>query len=913
LFVGRDSESKYLAELLVEARQNQSRVLVIRGAPGIGKTELVASMIASTEDWRIVRTLGVEAEAELPFAALHQLCGPWLALLGDLPVPQRNALGAAFGLVPGTGAERFLVGLATLSLLSALAQEEPLICIVDDAHWLDRESAQVLGFVARRLSTDPIVMIFVTREYSNLLDGLPQMILEGLSPDESEFLLSSAMDEQLNWHARKQLLEVAKGNPLALLELPKGLTSTELSVGFGATSDLPLSQRIEETFGRRIDHLTPESQLLLTLAAADQLGDAATLWRAAEFLGLEFVAEPQEISGLLTIDTSARFRHPLVRSAAYSRASYRERQFVHSALAGANDPEIDPDRRAWHLAAATEGFDENIAAELERSASRAQERSGVTAAAAFLQRSADLTSDPELRAIRLLMAGAAYLESGAIDQANECLRRSSGQLVDPFARAQAMRMEGGLRFFGGRGGETPSLLFRAAEALHEIDPLLANETMLEAFDAALWAADLMTGTTFEDMAKSVGSWPEVDQPDTAAALLLKGLSERLTGSYRSAVQAWNRSIETRGPDAKEQTQWEQLFGWSWTVSGDMLDFENHISSAREHVRRAREVGALSDLPSAILQLAWSERLAGRLEAASALNDEAKEISSATGMPEWPGANGIIRLGVLCWQGNEQVALELSGPVAAAAERGQGLTRIMVEYGLATLQLGLGRYREARDHAWKVFDADPLYLGSLVLADLVEAAARSNDLVTAMAAVDRLSTRAEASGAPWALGLLARARALIASDDKAEDLYGQSIDHLAMSGVRTDLARSQLLFGEWLRRQRRRKDAREHLQTALHNLRETGAGAFANRAEIELAATGERARVRVDETRSQLTPQELQVAQLAAERLTNPEIAAQLFISSATVDYHLRKAFRKLNIGSRRELKDSLRSYSSVMT
>ena len=868
-------------------------------------------MIASTRGWQIIRTLGVEAEAELPFSALHQLCSPSLDLLDRLPDPQRDALGAAFGLNPGTGAERFLVGLATLSLLSAVAMEQPLMCLIDDAQWLDRESAQVLGFVARRLSTDPIVMIFVSREYNDELAGLPEMLLEGLTPNESELLLSSSADGRLDPQVRRQLIQVARGNPLALLELPKGLTPAELTVGFGAAPDLPLSTRIEDTFGRRIDRLPSDSQQLLTLAAADQLGDPVTLWRAAETLGIGRAAEPP-MTGLLTIDTSVRFRHPLVRSVAYRRASYRERQLVHSALAAASDPEADPDRRAWHLAAATDGPDETIAAELERSANRAQERSGVVAAATFLQRSADLTPDQELQAIRLLMAAAAYFESGAIDLANDCLRRSNERLVDPFARAQAMRLEGALRFAEGRGGETPSLLFGAAVALHELDPHSANKTMLEALDAALWAADLTTGTTVVDVAKVVRSWPEVVESDTSAALQLKGCSERIAGSYRSAVQAWKRSIEVRTLDPTEEGR-SELLGLLWTVSGDMLDFQNHIAIARQHVSFVRDVGALAQLAPALTQLAWSERLAGHLEAASALSDEAREMSAATGRPEWPGAHGIIRLGILCWQGHEQMALELSDEVInEAAERGQGLTGTIVNYGLTTLKLGLGRYREAREHAQKVFEADPLYLGSLSLADLVEAAVRSNDPVTATAALDRLSTRANASETPWALGLLARARALVTPDEEAEGLHRQSIDHLTKSGVRTDLARSQLLFGEWLRRQRRRKDARDQLRTALQNLREASAFAFAKRAEIELLATGESPRARVEETRSQLTPQELQIAQLAADRFTNPEIAAQLFISTATVDYHLRKVFRKLNISSRRQLIDGLRSHLTAI-
>jgi DNA-binding CsgD family transcriptional regulator len=885
--------------LLAEAENGQSRVLVVRGDAGIGKTELVESVIACTPGWRVVRSVGVEAEAELAFAALHQICSPSLELLNDLPVPQRDALAAAFGLIPGTGSERFLVGLATLSLLSAAAQQHPLICIVDDAQWLDRESAQLLAFVARRLSTDPIVMLFLTREYNDVLADLPEMHVRGLDAGDAELLLGSVVEGPLSPHVRDQIIAETQGNPLALMELPKGLSATELTVGFGGPPGLPLSKRIEDTFGRRIHRLPPQSQRLLTLAAADPLSDVAKVWRAAEALGIgQEALQAPEMTGLLSIDAEVRFRHPLVRSAAYRGASFLERRMVHQALAEASDPVHDPDRRAWHLAASTLGPDEGVATELERSAGRAQERGGVIAAATFFERSAELTPDLERQAIRRLFAAAAYLQSGAIDLAEGCLRRTAGQLSDPLARAQAMRLEGGLRWTAGRGGETPSLLFGAAVALNKLDPGLANETMVEALDAAIWAGDLTTGTTVVDVAKAVQSWPESRESGVTASGLLKGFSERLTGSYPSAVQSWNRAIGAQGLDASRATRLH-LLGLLWAATGDMLDFDNHIAMAREQVRLARDVGALATLPMSLVSLAWSERLAGHLDAATAFHDEASEISVATGAPEFPGAHGIVRLGILSWQGREEQTRELAQQVVAEAiERGQGLAVRIVDYALATLELGLGRYRDARDRALAVFEADQPYVSSLCLADLVEAAARSDDLVTAQAALNRLAERAAASRVPWGLGLLARAGALVAPDEEAEALYVESIGHLTRSGVRTDLARSHLLYGEWLRRQRRRRDARQNLRSALEILRETGGGAFAQRAEAELLATGESPRVRVDETRSHLTPRELQIAQLAADGASNAEIAAQLYISPSTVEYHLKKVFAKLAITSR---------------
>ena len=643
---------------------------MLRGEPGVGKTALVEYAVSSAAGFRVTRAAGVESEMELGFAALHQLCVPSLPWIEHLPVPQRNALGAAFGLSARAAPERFLVGLAALSLLSATAEKQPLLCVVEDAQSLDRESGQVLGFVARRLGAGRIAFLFATRERRDELTGLPELPVEGLDEDDARTLLASVIRGPLDARVCDRIIAETRGNPLALLELPRGLPAAELAVGFALSPALPLAGRIEDSFRRQVGELPAETQRLLLIASADWAGEAAKVWRAAELLGIgeeaavpaEEAAVPAEEAGLLDIDTAVRFRHPLVRSAVYRQASHAERRAVHQALAEAYDPEPDADRRAWHLAAGAPGLDERIAAELEHSAGRAQERGGLAAAAAFLDRSAQLTPDPPRQASRLLLAAAAHLGAGANRRAQELLALSVGHLHDPAARAHAMRMEGVIRFADGRGGDTPSLLLAAAMAFRECDPRLAHETLMEALEAAMWAAQFTDGTTVLDVAEALPAFPLPDGDMTTAYLLLRGYSQRLTTGYPAAIEWWRRAVGTHARDAGGRTRL-QLLGMAWNATGEMLDFESHCAVARERVRLAREEGALATLPVALSCLAFTEQLSGRIEAAEALAAEAIEITAATGAPAWPGAQGIMLLGPLAWRGREREA-------RLAAERGQ---------------------------------------------------------------------------------------------------------------------------------------------------------------------------------------------------------------------------------------------------
>jgi DNA-binding CsgD family transcriptional regulator len=902
LLVGRRSECDVLDRLLSDVRGGRSGVLVLLGEAGVGKTALVEYAIGAASGFRVARAVGVESEVELAFAALQQLCAPMLDRLNRLPTPQRDALATAFGLSAGTAPERFLVGLAALNLLSATAHDKPLLCVVDDAHWLDRASAQALAFVARRLLADPVALVFATRVQTEELAGLAELIVDGLRDDDARALLASAIEGPLDDRVRDRIVAETRGNPLALVELPRGLTAAQLAVGFGLPDALPLSGRIEESFRRRIEQLPVDTQRLLLVASADALGDPVRVWRAAERLGIDAdAAQPAAAAGLLDIGTRVLFRHPLVRSAVYRGASLEERRLVHRALAEVADPELDPDRRAWHLAAATPVADEDVACELERSAGRAQERGGLAAAAAFLERAAELSPDPQRQALRLLLAAEADLAAGATERAQRLLEQSAPHLTDPTARARAMRMEGAIRFADGRGGDTPKLLFDAAMALRHLDPRLAREALMDAFQSAMWAGDLTTGTTMLDVAEVARTMPEPDADATAPSLLLRGYAERLTSGYAPAVEWWRRAVEAL-PALVSREPGSHWHAMTWSATGELFDFERNITIARERVRLDREQGALATLPYALSCLAWCERLAGRIDTAEALAAEGRDMAAAIGTPAMPGAHEIMNLAILAWRGREQETTVMADAVTAeAVARGQGLGITLAQLCLVTLNLGHGRYEEARICALNAFEQDAPYIGSIHLPEMVEAAVRCGDMEAAHAGVNRLSERALASAMPWGLGLLARASALVADDEDAEALYVEALDHLGRSGVVTDLARTRLLYGEWLRRRRRRRDARLQLRVAYDMLQATGGAAFAHRASVELLATGERARARVPETRDELTPQEQQIAQLAAEGESNADIAAQLFISPHTVAYHLRKVFGKLGIASRNQL------------
>ena len=898
---GRSAERVQLDRLLESIHAGQSAVLVLRGEAGFGKTALLEYLSERAAGCRLARAAGVESEMELAFAGLQQLCAPMLDRLEQLPGPQRDALSTAFGLRTGEPPDRFLVGLAVLSLLAEVAEEEPLVCLVDDAQWLDRVSAQTLAFVARRLLAERVGLVFAVRAASDEheLAGLPEQVVGGLSDGDARALLDSATG-RLDERVRDRIVAETRGNPLALLELPRGLTPAELAGGFARPDASPLASQIEQSFLRQLQPLPVETRRLLLTAAAEPVGDVALLWRAVERLGIGAdAAAPAVAAGLIEFGARVRFRHPLVRSAAYRAGGAGDLQEVHRALADVTDPDLDPDRRAWHRAHAAVGPDEEIAAELERSAGRAQARGGLAAAAAFLERAAMLTTEPAHRAQRALTAAQAKHQAGAPDAALELLATAKAGPLDELGRAQGELLGAQIAFAVGHGRDAPPLLLRAAQHLEPLDQRLARDTYLDAFAAATFAGRLASGGGVLEVAQGALTAPPSLQPMRAADLLLDGLALRTTQGYGRGAPVLREALSAF---RSERLSSEEAIRYFWlacyVAATDLRDDEIwDVLSARQ-VQLARDAGALTELPIALATRLALLLLAGELAPAASLVEELAAIIDATGSSLAPYGAMLLA----AWCGREAEASKVI--VASTSElvaRGEGLGLSDIEWASAMLYNGLGRYEDARAAAQQVlaYPHDPLF--SFIVPEFIEAAARSGRADGADDALKRLAESARASGTDWALGIEARSRALLSDGEAAEHLYREAIQRLGRTRIRFELARAHLLYGEWLRREGRRIDAREQLRRAHEMLSDMGAEAFAERARRELAATGETVRKRTADTRGQLTAQETQIAVLAREGHSNPEIGAQLFISPRTVEYHLHKVFTKLEISSRNEL------------
>ena len=903
--LGRAIERERLEQLQTAVRTGQSAALVVRGEAGIGKTALLDYAAERVERCRVLRAVGVESEMELPFAALHQLCVPLLDGLERLPPPQRDALGTAFGLRAGHRPDRFLVGLAVLSLLSDAAETQPLICLVDDAQWLDRSSAQVLSFVARRLEAESVLLLFAERDEDVLeeLAGLPELRLQGLSDADARELLASANIGPLDERVRDRIIAEARGNPLALLELPRGLSPASLAGGFAVPDELPLPTRIEASFRERVEQLPTETQWLVLVAAAEPIGDPTLLWQAAAELGIPTdAAAPAEADDLIEIGARVTFRHPLLRSAIYRAASPEERRAAHQALAGATDSKVDPDRRAWHRAQAAFAPDEDVAAELELSAARAQARGGLAAAAAFLERAADLTPEPGRRAPRALAAANAKRFAGLPHTALTLLATAAAGPLDELDSAMLQRLRGQIALDLGRGGEAAPLLLDAAKRLESLDAALARETHIE----ALWAASVAgrLGAGVLDAAEAARAAPPAPEPPRATDLLVDGLAVRFTEGYAAGAPILKRALGTYRDEAGRD---EEDLLWPWMtarVTVELFDDEAWSALATRHVQIARDTGALNVLPATLTSLAGMRSAEGNLDAAATLLDEADAIIAATG-----NARSFVGRLLLagCRGDASQASILIEALERDANARGDGATLSVGDYARALLHNGLGHYETALAAAQQASAEDQLGISSWSLSELVEAAVRSGRPQVASDALERLSERTRAAGTEFAHGIEARSRALMSEGAPAESLYREAIERLDRTRMRVEVARAHLLYGEWLRRENRRIDAREQLHTAHEMFSAMGADGFAERAARELLATGERARKRTPETRGDLTAQETQIAQLAREGYSNPEIGAQLFISPRTVEYHLHKVFTKLAITSRIQLDEALPS------
>jgi len=909
--LGRADECALLDGLIGDVRRGESRSLVLRGEAGIGKTALLQYLIDSASDLTAVRAVGVESEMELAYAGLHQLCAPLLYLVGRVPAPQRQALETVFGLSSGTAPDRFLVGLGVLSLLSEVAEERPLLCVIDDAQWLDQASALTLAFVARRLLAEPVGIVFAAREPGEELRHLPELEVSGLRNGDARALLGAAVRFLLDEPVRERIIAETRGNPLALLELPRGLTAMQLAGGFGLLQAPDLSGRIEESFVRRLESLADDARLLLLVAAAEPVGDPLLLWRAAERLGIGLAAaDVAQAGGMLAIGERVTFRHPLVRSAVYRSAAVEDRRAVHMALGDATDREADPDRRAWHLAVAAAGPDEQVALELELSADRAQARGGLAAAAAFLQRAVALTRDARRRTDRALAAAQVSLQAGALDASLGLLVTADAGARDEFQRACLDRLRAQIAYASRHGSDSPPLLLGAARRLEQIDPGLARETYLDAFFAALTTGRLTARDAVLEVAEATRAAPRAAGSMRPPDLLLDGLAALISDGYATGAPMLKRALsEFRD----QEVAVEQALRWlplACKMAHDVWDDESwHVLSGRL-IDLAREAGALTVLPIGLSLRFAMELFAGKFASAESLSEETQVVSDATRSDLAPYGTLLLA----AWRGREQETLRLieaTTPEIVARGEGQWLTAS--NWATAVLYIGLGRFEEALVAAEQAREyPHELGLSNWALTELVEAAARSGKPARAAEGIHRLSEMALATGSDWALGNLACARALVSEGESAESFYREAIERLGRTRIRVQLARVRLLYGEWLRRENRRVDARGELRVAHDLFIGIGMDAFAERARTELLATGEKLRKRTVETRDELTAQERQIARLARDGLSNPEIGARLFLSPRTVEWHLRNVFGKLGIRSRRELPSVLPSSDSEL-
>jgi DNA-binding CsgD family transcriptional regulator len=861
---------------------------------------------ANAAGCRVVRAAGVESEMELPFATLHQLCASSLGGLARLPAPQSDALGTAFGITSGAPPDRFLIGVAVLSLLSDSAETQPLVCLVDDAQWLDRESAQVLGFVARRLAAESVVIIFAVRTSIDIpeLAGVQELMAGPLEDADARAVLESVISGRLDESVRERILAEARGNPLALVELAGAWKPLALAGGFGLPDSASVSAKVEEVFRRQLTPLPNETRRLLLVAAAEPVGDPGLVLAAAARLGIPAeAAEPAHAARLVEIGRQVRFRHPLVRAVVYREASLNQRRAVHSALAEATDPAVDPDRRAWHLAVAAAAPDEQVAAELERSATRAQARGGLVAAAAFLTRATDLTPDPGRRLARALSAAFASVLAGAFDSARNLLDGADGGPLGDLQRAQIDLMRAQLAFVSSRGTEATPLLLAAARRLGPLDAKMARETYVDAFSAALFGARLNNeGFGLSDVAEAARAAPARGDDDaTVADLLLQALIA-LTNDYATAI-APSREVLRRLCDVKFSSQERQRWLWQGCVIAlEMWDDESAYLLSHHSVESARETGTLSELALALSARTPVLVFCGELSAAASTVAQTQLVEEATGIRSAPYGALILA----AWRGQASEARGLiEKTIRDAGSRGEGIGLAISQYARAVLSNGLGDYDEAFVAASDASEYREVVVENWGLVELIESAARSGRTDVAADALDRLDHKARATQTAWALGIAARSRALLSEGGRAEALFREAIEHLGQTRVRAELARGHLLYGEWLRRERRRIDARDQLRTAHDMFLAIGMEAFGERARRELLATGEKVRKRSVETQDQLTPQETQIARLAGDGRTNPEIGAQLFLSRRTVEWHLRKVFDKLDVRSRRELAAAL--------
>ncbi|MFF3946787.1 AAA family ATPase [Streptomyces sp. NPDC001902] len=914
VLVGRHRECVAIDDLLAGLRKGESRVWVIRGEAGIGKSVLLEYAATQASRVTVTRARGIEADMELPYASLHQLCAPFLTEVEALPGPQRDALRVAFGMAAGDPPDRFLVGLAVLTLLTRASETRPVLVVVDDAHWLDQVSLQTLEFVARRLLAEAVAMTFAVRDPEGraALVGLPEMRIGGLDAAAAGELLEAAVGGRLEKRVRDRFVAEMHGNPLALLEFSRGRSAADLAYGLDSSSPgVPgaVSSRIERDFASRLGSLPAPTRTLLLIAAAEPVGDARLLVRAAASLKITPDAAPAKAAGLIAFGESVRFRHPLVRSAVYHQADPEERRAVHRALAEATDPVLDPDRRAWHAAQAVDGPDEEVAAGLEQAAGRARQRGGMAAEAVLLERAAEVTPDPWSRGRRALAAAEAHFSAASPDRATEQATLAELSPLSPLDRARLARLRARILFARSRSDEAAPLLLDAAAQFTAAGSPLAGETYLEAISATIFAGRVHGPAGAQAAAIAARGSGAPPSGSSAADLLLDGVATLLADDHQAGGRALRRALEPLAQEdvsTREATmRWlllapvalEAFIHYAWDLGAwDTL--------STRAVRLARDIGALGALPPALIYAGGVHIHTGEFAEAERMIDEADAIAAATGHAPHKYATLVLA----AWRGDEGVAASfIDEAKERATQRGEVSLLGVAGYIQGVLFNGLARYDQALVAARSGIEHDGFNFTGLSLVEHVEAATRCGELDQARASLARLVELTRAADSGWARGVTARSRALLTDGDEADGLYRSAIEELGRDRVvvAVEVARTHLLYGEWLRRSRRRSLAREHLRTAHEMFGGMGAKAFAERARRELLATGEHVRVRESQPESALTPQESQIATLAAAGMTNPKIGAELFISPHTVEWHLRKVYTKLGINSRRALPGAL--------
>lgn len=901
--VGRRAEQQKLSALVDRVRSGGSAVLVLRGEAGIGKTALLSDVRDRAADLRVIAVSGAESEMELAYAGVQQLCAPLLGSLDRLPDPQENALRVALGLRDGATPDRLLVSLAVLSLLADAGAERPTICLVDDAQWVDRASLQALAFAGRRLSADPVAMIFAARDLQadQELAALPQMHLDGLADADARALLAAKMPARLDDIVRDNILAEADGNPLALLELNRALPGARMAGGYGLTAAKSLAARIEQTYGQRLRELPSQTRMLLLLAAVEPTGEPSWLWAAAARLGIGVDAGvPAEQSGLVSVDTRLRFRHPLVRSAIYRDAVPSERRQAHAALAKVISGPFADEHRAWHHAHASDAPSEAVAVELVQSAERARRRGGSAAAAAFLAYAVELTPDPLRRAERALAAALSKLDAGDPEAAARLLEAVAGA-DDELLGVRADLVRAKIAFATNRGSDAPPLLLSAAERLHDLEPALARETYLEALMAAAIVGEFSTAVAVAEAARNA---PTVSGPPRAVDLLLDGTVVRLTQGYGAAAPLLKQAITAYLDDDKAGTADPRWHLIALRVLLDRFEEATYNALSRRQLELLTATGELTALPNVLTTNSGACVNAGDFAQAAALIEQSRSIAEATGVPPHRSVEAYLA----AYRGQERQCVELvQATISEAAERGEGAAIAQAHFAAAILHTGLRQYDKAFAACSSALKYDDIALLGYILVEMVEAAIRSGHRSAAEAALAELAERAAASGSGSALGLAARSRALVDDGPTAEAEYEVALANLQRSPVVVYYVRTHLVYGEWLRRQNRRTDARRQLRIAHEMFTKMGADGFAERTRRELAAAGEpmqdeRGGKAMATSTATLTTQESYIARLAGDGYSNSEIASHLFISPRTVEWHLSKIFAKLGVSSRRELR-----------